>query len=308
MVAKQNPANGDSAILRVGCPMWANREWVGRWFPATTAAGEELSVYATWCTTVEGNTTFYASPSEAAVQRWAELAPADFRFCFKLPQHITHERRLRDVEELLHDFLAALEPLDERVGPIQIQLPATFAPDDLPVLESFLRSVSTARDWAVEVRHSEFFVGGDAERPLDDLLRSVGANRVILDSRAFFDSVPVTPQEREAWERKPRLPVRPVATGRQPLVRLIGQSDTDASMQHWHQWVPKLADWVAAGLEPHVFTHTPDNRDSPPLARELWAAVRDELADRTGEDHKQPVDLTPLPEAIEAEEQLGFFE
>jgi uncharacterized protein YecE (DUF72 family) len=35
--------------LRVGCPMWAHRPWVGRFSPAGTKPGTELSLYATWC-------------------------------------------------------------------------------------------------------------------------------------------------------------------------------------------------------------------------------------------------------------------
>ena len=283
--------------------MWANRDWVGRWFPSDTATGDELATYATWCTTVEGNTTFYAPPSTAAVERWTALAPDDFRFCFKLPQHITHERRLRDIAEPLHDFLSTIEPLGQRLGPVQIQLPASCEPADLEVLGRFLDAAPSDVDWAVEVRHPEFFVGGVAERPLDDLLREHGSNRVILDSRAFFESVPVTPHEREAWERKPRLPVRPVATGRHPLIRLIGQSDTEASLAHWQQWVPKLADWLNAGIEPHVFTHTPDNLDAPDLARRFWADVAHELRGRP----ESTIDLEPLPEPRVADQQLGFF-
>ncbi|MDG2112711.1 MAG: DUF72 domain-containing protein, partial [Actinomycetota bacterium] len=60
--------------LRVGCPMWVNRDWVGRQFPADTPRGRELAAYSRWCTAVEGNTTFYAVPGEAAVARWAEQA------------------------------------------------------------------------------------------------------------------------------------------------------------------------------------------------------------------------------------------
>ncbi len=276
--------------------MWANRDWVGPVFPADTKIGDELHAYATWCTTVEGNTTFYAPPPPASVEKWAASAPDTFRFCFKLPQDITHNRRLRNVEEPLWEFLDLLEPLGDRVGPLQIQLPGSFGPEDQQVLGAFLRSLPSDRIWALEVRHAEFFAGGNSERPLDDMLAELGINRVILDSRAFFASVPVTREEREAWERKPRLPVRPVATSNNPIIRLIGQSDVEASLEHWAPWVPKLAEWVAAGVEPHVFTHTPDNRDSPILARRLWSLVDAEVAD-----------LEPLPTPLRGDQQLGFF-
>ena len=75
-------------VLRVGCPMWAHRPWVGRFYPAGLRSGSELPYYATWCNAVEGNTTFYAEPSAATVARWLDQTPADFRFAFKLPRTI----------------------------------------------------------------------------------------------------------------------------------------------------------------------------------------------------------------------------
>lgn len=285
--------------LRVGCAMWANRAWVGRWFPIDTSPGRELESYVTWCTTVEGNTTFYAMPDAAAVARWTDQSPEWFRFCFKLPRSITHERRLRDCHDDLAAFLHRVEGLGPRMGPVQIQLPATFGPDDLGILDAFLTRLPQDLTWAVEVRHPDFFAGGASERPLDDLLAQVGANRVILDSRALFAAPAVTDAERDAHAAKPRVPVRPVATANEPLVRLIGQTDCDASLALWEPWFAKLAEWVDNGLRPHVFAHTPDNRDAPELARRIWREVsrRRELDGR----HSA---LSPLPEPRRASEQL----
>jgi uncharacterized protein YecE (DUF72 family) len=111
-------------------------------------------------------------------------------------------------------------------------------------------------------------------------------NRVILDSRALFAVPPTTPEEHAAWDAKPRLPVRPVATATEPLVRLIGQSDLDASIDFWRPWFAKLAAWRAAGVSPHVFVHTPDNAAAPRLVHR----VRDEIAECCDDA------LPPLPE------------
>ncbi len=267
--------------------MWANRAWVGTYFPPDTPPGRELTAYATWCTTVEGNTTFYATPPPETVERWAADSPTSLRFCFKVPQHLTHERRLRGIEEPLGDFLDAVAPLRARLGPLQFQLPASFGPDDLPVLASTINALPRSFEWAVEVRHRDFFAGGDAERPLNDLLADAGVNRVILDSRALLTRPPETREELDAWENKPRLPVRPVATASAPLVRLIGQRSLDVNLDQWQPWTAKLAEWVVAGLEPHVFTHTPDNAEAPALARRFWQTVADLVPD-----------LEPLPEPL----------
>lgn len=283
--------------LHVGCAMWAHRGWLGRWFPADTSTGTELSAYVTWCTGVEGNTTFYAVPSEHAVARWVEQVPAEFRFCFKLPRTITHDRRLHNADKELSDFLVRLEPMAEILGPIQIQLPASLGPEALPHLRSFLRQLPTSFDWAVEVRHLDYFVGGSAERPLDDLLAAHGVNRVVLDSRALFAVAPTTPVEHDAWNAKPRVPVRPVATGNQPIVRLIGRTDTEGSLADWEPWYPKIAEWIGRGLRPHVFAHTPDNLDAPMLAQSVWERINAAMA-------PDAPALAPLPTPRRPAEQL----
>ena len=56
-------------VLHVGCPMWAHRPWVGRSIPASTRHGAELAAYSQVVNAVEGNTTFYASPSPATTGR-----------------------------------------------------------------------------------------------------------------------------------------------------------------------------------------------------------------------------------------------
>ncbi len=282
--------------------MWAHKAWTGTFFPASTKAGTELAAYSTWCETVEGNTTFYATPPSSTVERWHDETPEDFTFCFKLPRTITHDRRLRNCEPELQEFLDTMAPVRSRLGPVQIQLPASFEPADLPALDAFLEAVPNSFEWAVEVRHPEFSAGGDFERPLNDLLAARGVDRVILDSRALFEMSPVAPEEIEAWERKPRLPVRPVATARQPLIRLIGNRDPEASHATWARWIPKLVEWLQAGLEPHVFTHTPDNVGAPPLARQFWSDVAQAFFEASGQR------LRPLPEPVTADEQLDLWD
>ncbi len=261
------------AVLRVGCPMWAHRGWVGRYFPSSTLVGDELAAYATWCTAVEGNTTFYALPDVATVARWSALAPPDFRFMFKLPQRITHELRLRNTATDLSAFLHRMTPLTNQMGPISIQLPASFGPADLATLEAFLDSLSTAFAWSVEVRHPQFFDGGDDMDALHDLLRRCDVDKIILDSRALFAGPVLTEAEREGFHRKPQLPVRPTVTAQRPIVRFIGQSDAAANKAFWVPWVDRVTTWLAGGLQPTVFIHTPDNATGPALARQFHAEV-----------------------------------
>jgi uncharacterized protein YecE (DUF72 family) len=285
--------------------MWSLPEWSGRFLP--TEGTDTLTAYASWCNAVEGNTTFYAVPAATTVAAWSQHAPPDFRFCFKLPRTITHDRRLRGVGDELNDFLMAMEPIADRCGPMMIQLPPTFGPDDLPALTTFLGSLPRLDwSWAVEVRHHAFFPGGRSERPLNDTLAEHRVNRVLLDSRPLFAGPCRTPAEIDAFARKPRVPVRPVATASSPVVRLIGRTDPVATRAGWQQWVPKVADWLTAGLQPYVFVHTPDNMDSLWLNREFHAEVAALVAAGVVGDPAAPV-VEPLPDPMEPIRQLDLF-
>ena len=284
-------------ILRVGCAMWADRNWVGRFFPSDTPAGGELVPYSSWCTSVEGNTTFYGLPSPSTVSRWARDAPQSFRFVFKVPLVVTHERRLRNASAEVGEFLERLAPLGQRAETLSVQLPASFGPGDLTALGTFLRSVPSDRRWAVEVRHPNFCDGGDEERRLNDLLAELGAERIIIDTRAVFAGPCETPEEREAFERKPRLPVRPVAIGTTPIVRFIGQTDPSANPAWWSKWVPKVAQWLREGRSPIVFLHTPDNAVAPELARQFHAEVAAVV------EH-----LAPLPQPMVPAAQMNLLD
>ena len=65
--------------------MWTYAPWQGRYLPHPLAPRGRLSAYATWCNAVEGNTTFYATPTRETVRSWAEQTDPDFRFILKLP-------------------------------------------------------------------------------------------------------------------------------------------------------------------------------------------------------------------------------
>ncbi len=275
--------------------MWADRRWVGTLFPADTRQGEELAAYATWCSAVEGNTTFYALPDEAAVDRWRLQTPDDFQFCFKMPRGISHDRRLRSCGDLVDAFLGRIGPLGTRLGPTWIKLPPTFGPEDLATLDAFLATLPTDWTWGVEVRNRAFEAEGTHERALNDLLYSHSVERVLIDTRAVFAGPRQTAAEIEAFERKPRLRVRPVALGERPVVRFIGQTDHAANPPFWEPWVTKVAQWVAEGRKPVVFIHTPDNARAPEHARDFHEAVSAACA------------VAPLPEPVSAVVQPDLF-
>jgi uncharacterized protein YecE (DUF72 family) len=254
--------------------MWAHPSWVGRFLSAGNR-GRELAEYARWCNAVEGNTTFYAVPSARTVARWIEQAPKDFRFAFKVPRHITHELRLRGgaAGTALMEFLAAIEPLGECVGPVQLQLPPSFGPDMLATLRTFLGRLPQSHRWVVELRHHGFFDGGASHRAVDDVLADAGVGRVVLDTRPLYAASPASDSAVDERRTKPRLPVLIDTMGSTPLVRVIGSDDPDGTADGLRAWIPQLAVWLAEGREPYLFVHQPENLESPALARAIHVEV-----------------------------------
>jgi uncharacterized protein YecE (DUF72 family) len=262
------------AILRVGCALWAHPGWRGRFVPSDLRREEQLPAYASWCTAVEGNTTAYGLPSPATVAGWAAATPPSFRFLFKLPQDITHHRRLRGTEADVAAAVDLLAPLGERAERLWVQLPAAFGPTDVGALATLLSRAPAGPRWVVEVRHPAFFERGPAARGLARVLRQHDAEWATFDTTTLFATPPTTDAERDGWSRKPRLPRRVVALGEHPVVRYIGRDDHEATVAGWQPWVPVVAGWLEEGRSPTVFVHTPDNDAALGLARRFHDEVR----------------------------------
>lgn len=257
--------------LFVGCAMWAHQGWTA--MAPARRRGRQLQAYRSWCNAVEGNTTFYADPTPEVVATWAEQTTDDFRFVFKLPRRITHERRLRVPADETHRFTELLAPLGRRAELLAVQLPASFGPAELPVLAAFLRDVPAGHRYAVELRHPAFFRSPELRASVTELLAAAGAEWTVFDTDVLFAAAPTSDAEREAWSNKPRLRARPTAIGPTPVVRYLGRDDEAATVAGWQRWIPVVARWLDEGRTPTVFVHTPDNLDAPALARRFHAEV-----------------------------------
>lgn len=252
----------------LGCPQWQHPDW-SAWLPS---GNTPLQRYSRVFNTVEGNTTFYATPSQAQCQHWREQVPDDFRFLLKFPRQITHDSLLADTTGQVCDFLDIVRPLDDVLGPFLLQLPAAFGPSHLSSLWTFLDTLPPPLTCTVEVRHPGFFQKGEAERALNRGLRERHIARLCLDSRALFTAPPDDDITRDAQRKKPRLPVHILPVEAPPVVRYIGHPQLEANRPFLIPWVERVGDWVDAGLTPYVFMHMPDNRDALHLAA-LWTEM-----------------------------------
>lgn len=259
--------------LHVGMPFWGFEGWQGGLYAADSRAADFLSQYSRVWNAVEGNTTFYAEPSASTVERWRRETPAEFRFCFKLPREITHEALLHDAHDRTCRFLERLEPLRSRLGPLMIQLPPNFGARDLPRLERFLEELPRDHRYAVELRAAELAADGMPARIADDLLDAADVGRVVMDTRPLRDGPSDHPDILAARHKKPNLPVREEALSRDPIVRIVFHPDPAINERWLDRWSKILAAWIGQGLDPFVFVHSPSNRESPRIARDLLARI-----------------------------------
>ncbi|NEX75535.1 DUF72 domain-containing protein [Aeromonas mytilicola subsp. aquatica] len=284
--------------LYLGLPQWSHPAWPGQLLGVGAKPAEHLAHYARVFNTVEGNTTFYASPTPETVRRWADAVPDHFRFSFKFPQAISHQSDLVSAGKQVADFIRLLAPLHDKLGLLKLQLPARFGPQGLARLGAFFEGLPPDFTYALEVRHPDFFAKGEAERALNRLLMDKGINRIMLDSRPLF-SVPASLAAKnaalvDAQGKKPRLPVHLLATANSPVVRLIGLPHPEDNHPFLPSWLPHWKQWLAEGKDLYLFIHTADNAQAPELARQVSRLLGQEMAPWPGENDRARQGLLPF--------------
>jgi uncharacterized protein YecE (DUF72 family) len=226
--------------LRLGTSSWSSQDWVGPFYPPGTPPASFLAEYAKHFDTVEVDSSFYRTPSAAMVRNWRERTSPGFLFAAKFPRVITHEKVLLDCATELKEFLAAMDLLGEKLGPLLLQFPyfnkqAFARPEDfLERLKPFLAHLPSGTSFALEVRNKNFLGA-----PLLDLLRRHGVALALLDH-------PWMPPIGELARRFD------LQTADFSYLRFLGdRKGIEAKTQHWNQvivnrqremeaWIPQI--------------------------------------------------------------------
>jgi uncharacterized protein YecE (DUF72 family) len=273
----------------IGCPIWAFKGWVGNFYPKGTKSGDFLHEYARRLTTIEGNTTFYAVPATKTVESWAEQTPETFRFCAKIPKAISHAGGLIDSIERTREFIDVLRPLGPRLGPMFLQLPPKYSPEQMDDLAEYLDEFPKDVRLGVEVRHLDWFDSPHREA-LNQLLSSHNMARVVIDTRPIRDLAGDKVLEGSTYEslletreKKPNVPVFLERTTDFVFLRFIGHPELAQNFEFIDEWVEYLVPQLQAGADAFLFCHSPENLTAPRICREFYHR----LAAR--------VDLPPLP-------------
>lgn len=161
-------------LVRLGTAAWSIPKEHAAPFPVT---GSHLERYGAVFNAVEINSSFYRPHRTATYERWAASVPEAFRFAVKVPKAITHERRLKDVDDLLDQFLSEVSGLGLKLGPLLVQLPPslTFQPG---VTNRFLNDMRSRVEGSIvcEPRHQSWFAP-----EVEALLNALQIARVAAD-------------------------------------------------------------------------------------------------------------------------------
>lgn len=170
----------------VGTSGYNYQEWKGTFYPEDLPDKQMLAFYGARFTSVEINYTFYRMPTNRILANWAAEVPDRFRFALKAPRRITHDQRLRSVEDTLASFCSIAKTLGPKLGPLLFQLPP-FMKKDVELLEVFLHELPTGLKPVVEFRHASWLADDTYE-----VLKRFGVALCIADSEERTTPVEVT--------------------------------------------------------------------------------------------------------------------
>ncbi len=263
------------AQLYVGCAKW-NRQDLKNFYPRGTK--DELSYYSTQFNAIELNASFYRVFPASVFAGWKNKTPEGFVFFPKVPQIISHRKRLRDSAGYVEEFLQNAAHLDEKLGTIFLQMPENFVPkaDNVGRLDEFLSAWPDEQPLAVELRHRDWFNDAGVADELYALFEEHGVSNVVTDTAARRDLLHM------------RL-TTPTA-----FVRYVG-ANHESDYTRLDDWVDRLEQWLKQGIQRiEFFVHQNHELESPLLARHFI----EQLNSRLGSGLTVPATSGPTQDSL----------
>jgi uncharacterized protein YecE (DUF72 family) len=176
--------------LLIGCSGWSYSDsfekggWLKVFYPSNQT--KRLEYYAQFFDTAELDATFYEKfykyMTKDTFRTMTNVTPDNFQFSIKVPEIVTHDKRL-DVKSRavtdLEEFLAKISPLkiSDKLGALLIQLPPSFTVKEFRNTEQFLDRLPSGYDYALEFRNPSWNTEGPWE-----LLKHYNIAAVMTDS------------------------------------------------------------------------------------------------------------------------------
>lgn len=172
--------------LHIGTSGWHYKHWKGPFYPSDLPASKMLRWYTERFDTVEINNSFYRLPAQSALEGWCRETPANFCFAAKASRYITHNKKLKDPAETTKKFMAVIDHLERRLGPILFQLPPSWK-INVDRLETFLAGLPPAHRYVFEFRNPTWNVP-----EVYEILRRHNAAFCIYELAGFLSPLEIT--------------------------------------------------------------------------------------------------------------------
>jgi uncharacterized protein YecE (DUF72 family) len=248
---KAAKGNDEPIQVRVGCAKWGRKEWLGKIYPPKTKEANFLDEYVKHFDCIELNATFYNVYGPDTIRKWKERADtnADFKFCPKFSQSISHIRRLKNADELTTTYYEGIMAFGDKLGPLFLQLGDNYTPKSFPELKAYLEKLPKDVPVFVELRHKEWFATPEYRKQVFDMLHELNIGAVITDASGRRDVVHMELPTPHAF------------------IRFVGNSLHPTDYTRIDEWVERIKQWKDQGLKSvWFFMHQHDERYSPELA------------------------------------------
>ncbi|MDQ0476921.1 DUF72 domain-containing protein [Chryseobacterium sp. MDT2-18] len=240
----------------IGCAKWNKTDLKG-FYPKGTK--DELTYYSTQFNSIELNATFYGMPSPEQVLIWKEKTPPGFKFFPKIPNTVSHYRRLLNITDVVTQFATSVLNFDEKLGMVFLQLHDNFKPKDYERLEKFVQDWPKEVPLAVELRNSEWFADEEIFNKTMDLFEKYAVTNIIVDTAGRRDMLHM------------RL-TTPTA-----FIRYVG-ANADSDYTRLDDWIDRIKVWEKEGLENlNFFVHQNIEKASPLLSAHFIEAINKEF-------------------------------
>lgn len=246
--------------IYIGCPVWADKGYVGKVFPPKTPAKNYLKEYCKQFNTIEVNATHYQIPKEATIQKWKEVATPGFKFCPKFPQIISHRNDFHERDAWVDLFLTAIHGLDEYLGTSFIQFPPNFKPDKFSKLNTFLSKLPKDMSFAVELRNAKWFESESIRKEWYDLFSKYHVTSVITDTSGRRDVL------------------HQILTTNKAFIRFTGNNLHKTDYSRIDEWCSLLPEWIEKGInEVYFFMHEPTKHLCADIATYMIKQLKEKL-------------------------------
>ena len=228
----------------IGCAKWGRDEWVGMIYPKGTKSGDYLKNYVDHFNSIELNGTFYQTRKQN-IEKWATLPEGTFKFCPKFSRRISHIKRLKMDEDSKEWFIDSVSAFGDTLGLPFLQMPDNFAPKYMDRLMEFVEAEPNKLKYALELRHTEWFVDDEITKQLHPFLEKNKITLVVTDTVGRRDIV------------HQRL------TSKKAFVRFIGYDLHQSDYDRMDAWSERLTKWFENGLEEvYFFLHQKDEKNT----------------------------------------------